>query len=339
MTDPRYKLEDIEVNLENILYYVTHHSESIIQWLFLTILLLSSVLIARGLFARKEEVKTTDASVVTQVPGEIQEFLKKILDQTAKLESVSLGQISLADVAQVDVQVQALKKELQGREEELSKMKAAGDTRAPVDAEKLSGRIKELESKLAEYEILEDDIADLSLYKEENARLRQDLEKFKNSDAPAAPISPTSGEDIVAEFAEAVTHETVPSRDDVKELSNPMAEIESAVNLEKKMRDDEVAAITATLTPPAPIAAPTPPLAPALSVAAPAATAPTGEGDDLFAEFATATPDHDVELNTDKMMEEMAALVGVEGSLKASLEEGIDTDKMVFEATQFTTKS
>ena len=70
-------------------------------------------------------------------------------------------------------------------------------------------RISELEAKLAEYEVLEDDIADLSLYKEENARLKTELDRLKGGGAPSAEEAaevpePEESEDLVKEFAEAV---------------------------------------------------------------------------------------------------------------------------------------
>lgn len=313
LTEALEKIEDIKVNLENSLYYVTHHSESIIQWLFLMILILGAVVAARGLFRRASA--EAPASTAGAVPSaELQSFMQKVLEQTAKLESVAVGNLSPGDAAQLDVHVQALKKDLATRDEELAKLRAGGEIKTSGDAHLLGGRIKELEAKLAEYEILEDDIADLSLYKEENARLRADLEKAKSAAPPATPDAP-SGEDIVAEFAEAVSGDAVPPVE-AQELSN----------LEKKLAE-----------PPAP----PPPTSPdPTPVAAAPARAPTEEGDDLFAEFAADPVDapEPGALDTDKMMEEMAALVS--GDLNAggprTLEEGIDTEKMAAEATSLT---
>lgn len=51
--------------------------------------------------------------------------------------------------------------------------------KSTVDASGLEGKVKELTEKLAEYEIIEDDIANLSFYKNENVKLKNELAKAK----------------------------------------------------------------------------------------------------------------------------------------------------------------
>lgn len=48
-----------------------------------------------------------------------------------------------------------------------------------VDVSALQAKLVELQAKLAEYEIIEDDIADLSMYKEENKKLKAELATLK----------------------------------------------------------------------------------------------------------------------------------------------------------------
>lgn len=336
------------MNLEKHLTYVTHHSESIIQWLFFGILLLSGLLIARAVFGKKSADGGGAAA-----SGEVHSALEKILAQTAKLESLSLEKMSAGGVANVDAQVQALKADLAARETEISTLKANGGGdggKLSAEAGALGARIKELEAKLSEYEILEDDIADLSLYKEENARLRTELDKVKGGGAPAADtaavpaaaaVAPPAG-DIVQEFAQAVGDAPVAAPAAVMpDTGNPMADFESTVKLEKKLTGGEpVTAEPAPEAAPAPVAAApaaAPPPAPAVAPApaAPAAAAAQAEADDLFAEFASPNAEDAANLDTDKMMAEMAALVGMEPATGSSLEESIDTDKMAAEASSF----
>ncbi len=351
LTDPRKKSEDNKVTLENALYFITHHSEAIIQWLFLTILLLSAAIIARALFTKTRDGADVPGGTHMALPenGEIKSVLQKILDQTAKLESVTLEKVANGgggDPALNEAQLQALKKELQTREEELNQLKAAAATNPgsgghAVASEGVAVRIKELESKLAEYEILEDDIADLSLYKEENVRLREELEKVKaapaatpepepgaHSPAPAAPkLAPAdAGEEIVAQFAQAVHGETPPAAAarDGAPSKDPMTDFENLMQTEK------------SAAPPPPQAAPSKSMFGTES-AAPAPAAVTAEADDLFAEFASTPveePSHPPDLDTEKMMAEMAALSAVEPSSgDRALDDAIDTEKMALEAT------
>ena len=68
------------------------------------------------------------------------------------------------------------------------------------DAELLK-QIAELEARLEEYEIIEDDIADLSLYKVENDKLKDELARLKNQ-AGMPEDSPAVEETTVVEEAE-----------------------------------------------------------------------------------------------------------------------------------------
>jgi hypothetical protein len=177
------------VNLETALGLITHHSESIIQWLILAILLMAGYHIARMLLGKNRSEGAGSISLADD--ADIRKFMQKT-----------------AVTALVEAKVQALETQLKAKEEELNKAKSGGG-KLPVEAEMLlNGRIKELEARLAEYELLEDDIADLSLYKEENARLRTELDRLKGGSGgepvTAPPIPPINPSDFVTEFPQAV---------------------------------------------------------------------------------------------------------------------------------------
>lgn len=362
------------MRFENFLDFFTHHVEAIIQWLFLFILVLIGLLISRGLLGKKE----SEASAAGAKSAEMDEVLQRILEQTKKLESMPLAQMSPTDVAQVDQQVQTLKKDLQAREIELAALKASGNPVAGApgaDATALNAKIKELEAKLAEYEILEDDIADLSLYKEENSRLKGELDKLKGK-------AETQGNEIVSKFEEAVAQEAAPATEadlKVPDTGDPLKDFQSTVQIERQMQGKaplespttaETATATATASP-SPAAAPVPsaePAAPPATATAtatataapaepaaafptapqPAASAPSAfptntaaapasepaEASDIFAEFATETPEEgDEALDTDRMMAEMEQLVSIQPTGDNALEESIDTEKMAAEAS------
>ncbi len=333
------------MNLEKALQYVTHHSETIIQWLFFSILVLTGLLIARSLFGKKSihSQGTAAASVDTT---EIQSFLQKIMDQTAKLEAMPLGGMSQAIASSVDSQVQALKLDLASREAEIATLKQGGQPGPSGDADELNARIKELEGKLAEYEVLEDDIADLTLFKDENARLKAEVEQLKAGGAVSAPADPSALSEAAAVMEEELK---------LTETGDPIKDFETAMKLEKKLTGTDSAAkaedpIAMPESEPEPVAAatavepeltnqtePEPPLA---QPAAPAPPPIQAEADDLFAEFAKNTEIDPVvaspDLDTEKMMAEMAALAEVppetlDGS--GLHDETIDTEKMAAEAS------
>jgi hypothetical protein len=303
------------VNLEKFISFVTHHNEAIIQWLFFGILLLAGTLIARSIFGKKEEVSQNQTT-----GNDLHSALEKILAQTTKLESISVDKLSAPSNPQAEAAVAALKVDLAVREKELAELKAKGGSENSDATAGLSARIKELESKLSEYEILEDDIADLSLYKEENSRLKSELDRVKGgAGGEILKAAAPKGDDIVAEFAQAVVQKTSDetatevSSVAVPQTGNPMADFEQTVQLGKKMASEPTAV-----------------------AAAPAPAAAQEEADDIFAEFSQEAPENGgASLDTDKMMAEMAALVSMEPSPSSSLEESIDTDKMAAEATSF----
>jgi hypothetical protein len=84
----------------------------------------------------------------------------------------------------------------------------------------LESKVKELSDKLSEYEIIEDDIANLSFYKNENIKLKNELEKLKGMsggkmNAPVEEVPPPvevaaptpaapAPVDVLNEFEEAV---------------------------------------------------------------------------------------------------------------------------------------
>ncbi len=48
-----------------------------------------------------------------------------------------------------------------------------------AEKDELAGKARDLEARLAEYEIISEDIADLSRYREENDQLKKELEALK----------------------------------------------------------------------------------------------------------------------------------------------------------------
>jgi hypothetical protein len=100
-------------------------------------------------------------------------------EQKAELEK------ALADKEKV---IADLKNEISNLQQKASTPNTPG-----ADTTELEGKIKELSEKLAEYEIIEEDIANLSFYKNENVKLKNELEKLRAGGSVAtAPATDTS---------------------------------------------------------------------------------------------------------------------------------------------------
>ena len=212
------------VNLEKFLEFWTQNNRLIIELTFGFIFILILFLIYRQFFSHEtvhsENVGSAQININT---AEIEEKLQKIMEsqlnfkgQLGSLESSTStspssapGSSASADLAPLQKEVEALKEQLKSKDvkiEELAKAGAAAAAGAPSAAgaaaasPELEAKIKELEGRLQEYEIISEDIADLSFYKEENARLQKELADLKGGKpaleavkpAPAAaPVAPT----------------------------------------------------------------------------------------------------------------------------------------------------
>jgi hypothetical protein len=150
------------------------------------------------------------------------------------------------EISTRDHKILSLQRELLDAAKNSSSKGQSSGSSAELD-EKIAG----LEARLAEYEIIEDDIADLSLYKEENARLKDEIEKVRQellaaaaaaASAPAPTLSKVKleneaslkfekadrfeldiNDDIMKEFAAAVEDKRAPTPDS----TNKMADIDS----------------------------------------------------------------------------------------------------------------
>lgn len=178
-------------------FAVEKHNETLIETLIGLILLMSAFWFYRSFLSGKADESATVAGLPDL--SHLEESLKQILEKAAQVPASSAGPGDpnlMAEIGQ-------LKKTLQERQTQIETLKvqvesaganagASAATEVPPgmsaeDKSKLEEQIKELQTKLAEYEIISEDIADLSAYKEENARLKKQLEGGGGGSAPPAP--------------------------------------------------------------------------------------------------------------------------------------------------------
>ncbi|HEY8270058.1 MAG TPA: hypothetical protein VIG33_04170 [Pseudobdellovibrionaceae bacterium] len=208
--------------MEKFLEFWSHYNAAIIESLVALILVSAIYLAYRSLFAAKEvetshEVISGGAFNAVQ----IEKTLQKILDQqSSRPASLTSGVATETEVpAEILQELDFLKKALEEKEKQIATLqaKAAQVNAGPSDeqiaaaasaaaglAEKerldYVSKIKELEARLAEYEIISEDIADLSFFKEENTRLTKELEEARGEKPPlqsAAPEPEPSLESVV----------------------------------------------------------------------------------------------------------------------------------------------
>lgn len=193
--------------MEAIIHFVIKYNEKIIYILGGAICFLSAMVVWWQVFGKKG-LKDEHASNV-DLSG-VEETLKKILSQTnaaigvtaaasaAPAAGAVAGAVEIKDVTGIDgkpiTDLAGVKGELETRAKIIEDLRAQVKEASEQDAsEELLAKIKNLESRLAEYEIIEDDIADLSVLKEENAKLKKELEQIKRG-----------GPQMVDQFADAL---------------------------------------------------------------------------------------------------------------------------------------
>ncbi len=199
------------MNVDQFLEYFVSHSLEIIGILAIVVLILFAI----SLFLDLSTDKTRESN--QSELKNLEETLRKVIDSAPRPSSEISDEKSAVpspgsgDVDQVDA-LKSLQENLSLKEGEIEQLKAeltkAKDTAEkaggsdPSANDELQAKLAELQSKLAEYEIIEDDIANLSLYKEENQRLKDELDKLKGGDseaseevAPAAEAEPSAQEE------------------------------------------------------------------------------------------------------------------------------------------------
>ena len=208
------------MTIEQFLSFWNQHNTSIIEGLVALIILLSLFLGFRSLFTKKsEEIHEGESLNASQLEKTLQKILENQASSTGpahsaledlKAESIHVptatGDSSAAtdvlhtQLAESEKKIEALQVQLveaQAATAAAASAAAAAGQAAPAAAAvpaapnaELEAKIRDLESRLAEYEIISEDIADLSRFKEENDKLRSEIEGLKGA-APIAQQAPT----------------------------------------------------------------------------------------------------------------------------------------------------
>lgn len=218
------------MTIEQFLSYWNQHNTAIIQGLVGLIILFSLFLGYRSFFGKKSEHgEVSHGSGVDT--AQLEKTLQKILDnqsdgkpaRAVRSDDMSVhadipsddhgadhgsdeGEASSEEVTQLKGTLVESQKKIEALQTQLTEAKAqaqaavesGGVAAAPAagggNNAEMEAKLRDLESRLAEYEIISEDIADLSRYKEENENLKAEIDALKaGGAAPAAeaPAAPT----------------------------------------------------------------------------------------------------------------------------------------------------
>ncbi|OFZ31316.1 MAG: hypothetical protein A2622_01630 [Bdellovibrionales bacterium RIFCSPHIGHO2_01_FULL_40_29] len=203
--------------MENALQFLDHYNPQIIQTGFAIVFLLIIVYVYRLFFmAGGADVETTDLS---HSPA-IEQKLNQILEQqkirsttgaTSAVSSVDRSDSADEEIDKLKAEIYNLRQQLNDAEKKVFEAPTSDSEVRPAensssegteDTSALTGKIKELEARLAEYEIIADDIAELSQLRTDNARLKAQLAGGETAAAPRDAANEAVSGDVANEVIE-----------------------------------------------------------------------------------------------------------------------------------------
>lgn len=260
-----------EVNVEHFLSFWSRYNTLIIEVL-IGLILLTVVYLAFRLFFGGDEQAASAGGVGALPTAELEKTLQKILENQG--QGGVGGGVPPEELEKLKAQIAEKEKQLQELQATAGAPGAAPAENGAADAliaekKALEDKVKDLEARLAEYEIISEDIADLSFYKEENSKLQKELEAAK-AGGGAASVETMAAAPAPAEPepAPAVSPEPVaaPAADPLAEMA-AAAEAQATAPAPAKDPLDEL--LAQNQPPVEPVAA--------ASEAAPAEAAPAAE--------------------------------------------------------------
>jgi hypothetical protein len=199
--------------MDKFLDFLFKHNVLIIEGLFVFILLLISALAFYYFFSASKSGSSGAHFTGSDTDFEkLQVVLKQVLEKANMVtssaavatnsdsntdggsssadSSLSSGSELGSQILNLQQEIGVLKDSLTQKQKEIETFKNDNlkKTEVPASADpnqaELEVQIKELQAKLTEYEIISQDIADLTMYKDENAKLKWELKKLKG-ESPA----------------------------------------------------------------------------------------------------------------------------------------------------------
>lgn len=182
------------MTIDKFLDFLISHNATIIEVLIgLTLLAILLLSIRMFLFATEPSISSANIDM-----GQLEGTLKQILEKAGQVPSPAAnanGESSGSSEGSQKLlaEISHLKGELEARQQQIETLKSAPAVEdqsvsglSNEEKAQLESQIQELQAKLSEYEIISEDIADLSFYKEQNVKLQKEIDALKVSGTGAS---------------------------------------------------------------------------------------------------------------------------------------------------------
>ena len=234
--------------MEKTLHFIASYNSQIIQVGFGIVFLLIIIYVYRLFFMSEDSKSGLELSSNSEA---IEEKLNFIINQQKNKVAVATNSASSQSALDVgtghEIEIDRLKAEIYNLHQQLKEgaqnPRASAETSENLDAKsdggkvnaarndvneiseekiKLEEKVKNLESRLSEYEIIADDIAELSQLREENAKLTEQISLLKSETKTDTTFEEKIEEQIEVQIAEQtqeeVKEEVQPSLEDLVEM-------------------------------------------------------------------------------------------------------------------------
>lgn len=163
------------------------HNVGFLTVAFIVVVSLGIIATYNSFFARE----SADGGQTVNVNlAPIEEKLKELLEtqKSAPVPVMATEGGNPEELARFTKELESMRVKLEEKEKEIEGLKSQPAAPSGAGSAELEAQIKDLKARLEEYEVIADDIADLSRYRKENDQLKQEIDKLKGG-APAAPAA------------------------------------------------------------------------------------------------------------------------------------------------------
>lgn len=191
-------IKPLKIRVMEVLTYFVMNNGTVIITSLIGAIVLCIFFLSLMMFHQPGSAVTADLGLTEH----LEDVLKRVLSNhsSSSGKGAQRGSMDSDQMGLLTDQIVLLEQEIVGKQKEIEALQEGGG-----DGGDWGEKVQELEERLAEYEVIEEDIADLSRYRQENIDLKERLATFEGggeaATSPEASSPPAEKEAAPAEQA------------------------------------------------------------------------------------------------------------------------------------------